>query len=68
METQVAIYEYMGEDPKRSFPIHELASVALKFGEIDPLDLTLSAAIGLQRMGLVELDKSRKYASIPTET
>ncbi|WP_064444310.1 hypothetical protein [Rhodococcus sp. YH3-3] len=68
METQEAIYEYMGEDPNRSFPIQELASLALRFGAVDPLDLTLSATIGLQQMGLVNLDRSHRNASISDVT
>ena len=62
IETQEAIYEHMGKDPQRAFPIQELATIALKFGEIDPLDLTLSAAIDLQRMGLIHIDKTDRYS------
>lgn len=58
METQEAVLERVSADPTHNYSIAELAEVAIPFGPIDSRDHAFSAAVELEALGLVDIDRS----------
>lgn len=63
-ETQEAIFALVSSDPRKSFTVSELATVAVEFGPVDRCDLAYSAAMGLRALGLVEVNSADRTVSL----